>query len=148
MGRMCKRWSWMLCASLSGLGVACGSDSPAQKSSEASVAGSAGSLGGSTAGSASSVAGSDDHEGGSSAAGSGNRAGSNQEGGASAALGGRPAGWLYTEGAKLKRSDGQGSGTVWVGRGVNIDDIFFCGYDNSLWMPDPGGELKKSDSKP
>ena len=24
-----------------------------------------------------------------------------------------------------------------MGRGVNIDDIFFCGYNTSLWMPSP-----------
>jgi hypothetical protein len=25
-----------------------------------------------------------------------------------------------------------------MGRGVNTDDIFLCGYDNSLWMSNPG----------
>ncbi|HEX8796793.1 MAG TPA: cellulase family glycosylhydrolase, partial [Polyangiaceae bacterium] len=28
------------------------------------------------------------------------------------------------------------------GRGVNIDDIFFCGYDNTLWMPTPDKTLE------
>jgi hypothetical protein len=44
------------------------------------------------------------------------------------------AGWLYTSGNKIYLSDGNGGGTVWVGRGVNMDDLFFCGYNNSLWM--------------
>jgi hypothetical protein len=25
-----------------------------------------------------------------------------------------------------------------MGRGVNMDDVFFCGYDNTLWMSNPG----------
>jgi hypothetical protein len=32
--------------------------------------------------------------------------------------------------------------TPWVGRGVNVDDIFFCGYDNTLWMQSPESTLK------
>ena len=77
---------------------------------------------------------------GSNAGGSGTgQAGSNAGG----ATGETPAGWLYTDGAKLKVSDGKGGGTPWVGRGVNLDDIFFCGYNGTLWMPDPAGELKK-----
>jgi len=28
-----------------------------------------------------------------------------------------------------------------MGRGVNTDDIFFCGYDNTLWMTNPGTAL-------
>jgi hypothetical protein len=47
---------------------------------------------------------------------------------------GPPAGWLYTSGAKIYVSNGQGGGSQWMGRGVNIDDIFFCGYNNTLWM--------------
>jgi hypothetical protein len=27
--------------------------------------------------------------------------------------------------------------TVWMGRGVNLDDIFLCGYNNTLWMTSP-----------
>jgi hypothetical protein len=57
--------------------------------------------------------------------------------GTGGATGGLPAGWLYTSGNKVYVSDGQGSGSVWVGRGVNIDDVFFCGYDTTLWMPMP-----------
>jgi len=57
--------------------------------------------------------------------------------------GGVPAGWLYTSGAKIYVSDGAGGGTPWMGRGVNIDDIFFCGYDNTLWMTTPDKTLEQ-----
>jgi hypothetical protein len=43
-----------------------------------------------------------------------------------------PKGWLYTSGNKIYVADGSGSGTVWMGRGVNIDDLFLCGYNSSL----------------
>ncbi len=49
-----------------------------------------------------------------------------------------PKGWLYTSGNKIYVSDGAGGGTVWVGRGVNMDDMFLCGYNNTLWMPNGG----------
>ena len=55
--------------------------------------------------------------------------------------GGYPAGWLYTEGGKIYESTGS-AGTAWMGRGVNIDDIFFCGYDNTLWMTTPDQTLE------
>jgi hypothetical protein len=45
--------------------------------------------------------------------------------------GGYPAGWLYTDGNKIMVSTGP-TGTQWMGRGVNMDDIFLCGYDNDL----------------
>jgi hypothetical protein len=48
-----------------------------------------------------------------------------------------PAGWLYTNGNKILVADGNGGGTTWMGRGVNVDDIFLCGYDNTLWMSSP-----------
>jgi Cellulase (glycosyl hydrolase family 5) len=48
-----------------------------------------------------------------------------------------PAGWLYTQGNGIYEADGQGSGTRWVGRGVNMDDIFLCGYNNTLYMTTP-----------
>ncbi|MGH7438027.1 MAG: cellulase family glycosylhydrolase [Polyangiaceae bacterium] len=76
----------------------------------------------------------------SDATGSGDDAGSPaSEGGspdakAPAGDGGLPSGWLYTSGSKIDESNGSGGGSVWVGRGVNVDDIFMCGYDNSLWM--------------
>jgi hypothetical protein len=57
--------------------------------------------------------------------------------------GGYPAGWLYTSGAAIYESNGTGGGTPWVGRGVNVDDLFMCGYDNTLWMADAGGALKQ-----
>ena len=44
-----------------------------------------------------------------------------------------PSGWLYTQGGSVYVSNGT-SGTQWVGRGANVDDLFFCGYNNSLWM--------------
>jgi hypothetical protein len=47
-----------------------------------------------------------------------------------------PAGWLYTSGNHIYVSNGT-SGTPWIGRGVNVDDILFCGYDGSLWMTSP-----------
>jgi len=53
---------------------------------------------------------------------------------------GIPSGWLYTQGASLYLSDGT-TGTKWMGRGVNVDDVFFCGYNNSLWMNDPQSAL-------
>jgi hypothetical protein len=41
------------------------------------------------------------------------------------------------------REFANGSGTQWMGRGVNIDDIFFCGYDDSLWMSGPDTALEQ-----
>jgi hypothetical protein len=51
--------------------------------------------------------------------------------------GGYPPGWLYTAGSKIYLSNGSG-GAPWMGRGVNTDDVFLCGYDNTLWMTSPG----------
>jgi hypothetical protein len=53
---------------------------------------------------------------------------------AEGADGGLPSGWLYTLGSKIYVSNGSGGGTQWMGRGVNMDDIFLCGYDDTLWM--------------
>jgi len=53
-----------------------------------------------------------------------------------------PMGWLYTNGAAINVADGNGGGSQWMGRGVNADDIFLCGYNNSLWMMDQGAALK------
>lgn len=50
-------------------------------------------------------------------------------------------GWLYTQGNKVYVANGLGGGSVWVGRGVNMDDIFLCGYNNTLWMPNAGQAL-------
>ena len=51
-----------------------------------------------------------------------------------------PSGWLYTQNGKLYVSNGS-SGTQWVGRGVNADDVYLCGYNGSLWMSDPASSL-------
>jgi hypothetical protein len=48
-----------------------------------------------------------------------------------------PAGWLYTSGNKIFVSNGSGGGTQWMGRGVNFDDIFLCGYNSTLWESNP-----------
>jgi hypothetical protein len=50
--------------------------------------------------------------------------------------GGFPAGWLYTEGSKIMVSTGS-TGTRWMGRGVNMDDIFMCGNNNNLQQSNP-----------
>ena len=42
------------------------------------------------------------------------------------------AGWLYTLGNKIYVSNGASAGTPWLGRGVNVDDLFFCGYNYML----------------
>jgi hypothetical protein len=54
---------------------------------------------------------------------------------------GMPAGWLYTvaKDNKIYLSNGAG-GAVWMGRGVNIDDLFLCGYNYQLQMTSPTGE--------
>lgn len=56
--------------------------------------------------------------------------------------GGPPSGWLYTEGNHVYVSDGAGGGSVWMGRGVNTDDIFLCGYDYTLWDTNAQTELE------
>jgi hypothetical protein len=57
-------------------------------------------------------------------------------GGAAAAAPPVPKGWLYTSGNRIYLSTGT-TGTPWMGRGVNMDDIFMCGYNTSLWYPSP-----------
>jgi hypothetical protein len=64
------------------------------------------------------------------------------DGGPDAGATGLPAGWLFTEGNHVHVSDGAGGGPVWVGRGVNMDDVFLCGYDNTLWDTDAATELE------
>ena len=51
-----------------------------------------------------------------------------------------PQGWLYTSGNKIYVSDGSGAGAQWMGRGVNIDDLFLCGYNSDLSMTSPSAE--------
>jgi hypothetical protein len=55
---------------------------------------------------------------------------------------GLPAGWLYTSGNHVFVSDGAGGGSVWVGRGVNMDDVFLCGYNYTLWDTSSQSELE------
>jgi hypothetical protein len=53
----------------------------------------------------------------------------------------RPAGWLYTKGGRILVSDGKGGGAVWVGRGVNVDDVFLCGFNCRLDLASSGALL-------
>jgi hypothetical protein len=71
--------------------------------------------------------------GGSGTAGTGG-SGTAGTGGSGGGATGLPAGWLYTKGNGIFVSDGAGAGKPWMGRGVNMDDIFLCGYNNTLWM--------------
>lgn len=142
-----------LAITLAWLSAACGSGSSSPATGNAGSAGAenvAGSsdrphAGNDTGGSNANQAGRSTGGSGANQAGGGTAGSNANDAGSTAggATGTTPAGWLYTDGAKLEVSDGKGSGTPWIGRGVNLDDIFFCGYDNTLWMPDPGGELKK-----
>lgn len=56
--------------------------------------------------------------------------------------GGFPAGWLYTSGPKIYVSNGSSAATQWMGRGVNMDDIFLCGYNNTLYLTNPDQTLE------
>ncbi|HSY23752.1 MAG TPA: cellulase family glycosylhydrolase [Polyangiaceae bacterium] len=49
-------------------------------------------------------------------------------GGAGGADGGASAGWLHTMNNHIYEADG----APWMGRGVNIDDLLFCGYNYNL----------------
>ncbi|HVY32480.1 MAG TPA: cellulase family glycosylhydrolase [Polyangiaceae bacterium] len=124
----------VITSALTALSTACGSGSVGPAASSAGSGGSGGS--------SNSSAGTANHGGKPTGGGGTTTDGGADAAGGSVSLGGRPAGWLYTDGNKVKVSDGKGGGTVWVGRGVNTDDIFFCGYNDSLWMPAPGDELK------
>ena len=67
-------------------------------------------------------------------------AGGSGAAGGSGGSGGMPAGWLYTEAGDthVYVSNGQ-TGSVWMGRGVNADDLFLCGYNYGFWMTNPDG---------
>jgi hypothetical protein len=54
--------------------------------------------------------------------------------------GGLPSGWLYTSGNTIFVSSGGGTDTQWMARGVNTDDLFLCGYNNTLAMTGPNGQ--------
>ncbi len=80
----------------------------------------------------------DDSGGSSSSSGGGGDSGSTTPAPDAAAPGpngGYPAGWLYTNGNKIMVSTGS-TGTQWMGRGVNVDDIFLCGDNNTLYLAD------------
>jgi hypothetical protein len=62
-------------------------------------------------------------------------------GGTGSSASGFPSGWLYTSGNKIYSSNGSGTGTQWMGRGVNVDDIYFCGYNYGLWMTSPEQDM-------
>jgi Cellulase (glycosyl hydrolase family 5) len=62
--------------------------------------------------------------------------------GEAGAKGALPAGWLYTKTNKIYVSDGNGGGTAWMGRGVNMDDIFLCGANSDLSMSAPDTTLE------
>jgi Bacterial Ig-like domain/Cellulase (glycosyl hydrolase family 5) len=56
-------------------------------------------------------------------------------------------GWLYTKSNDNKIYVNDGSGEqVWVGRGVNVDDMFLGGYNGSLWMATADAEQALKDS--
>ena len=80
---------------------------------------------GASGGSSSSAGGTTSSTGGSAGAGTGGSAG------------GSPSGWLHTKGNKIYQTTG-GTDSVWMGRGVNVDDVFLCGYNSGLStnMPD------------
>jgi hypothetical protein len=130
MLRRMRRVTTSLILTLTAALAACGSDPNSHFSNTAGAS----ARGGSDPG----MAGAQDGSGGGNA----NAGGSNSAGSGSTPLGARPAGWLYTDGGKVKLADGKGGGNVWVGRGVNTDDLFFCGYNGALWMPNPAAELK------
>jgi hypothetical protein len=73
---------------------------------------------------------------------SGTGSSSSTSSGAGGGAAGLPAGWLYTSGAQIYVSSGNGSGTKWMGRGVNMDDLFLCGYNDTLWMTNTAQTLE------
>ncbi|MEO7113156.1 MAG: hypothetical protein ABI183_22145, partial [Polyangiaceae bacterium] len=54
--------------------------------------------------------------------------------------GGLPSGWLYTSGNKIFVSSGGATDTQWMGRGVNMDDLFLCGHNSNFTQTAPTGE--------
>jgi hypothetical protein len=143
-----RRLAWStvavsLCAAV--LPLACGSshgtnETPLDGGSTPGDAGSSVGMDSATHGSDGGDAGGPGTEGGGS---KGDSGGSTGDGGVSTGGdGGVPAGWLYTSGGSIYVSNGSSAGTIWMGRGVNIDDIFLCGYDNTLWMTSPDQTLE------
>jgi len=73
----------------------------------------------------------------------GKAGGSAATGGASGATAAMSKGWLYTTGNQILLANGDGTGTRWVGRGVNVDDLYFCGYNYMLMTANAEALLKK-----
>lgn len=71
-----------------------------------------------------------------------NDAGSSVDAASTSDAGGLPSGWLYTQSNHVYVSDGAGGGSIWMGRGVNMDDIFLCGYNFTLWDTNAQTELE------
>ena len=53
-----------------------------------------------------------------------------------------PLSWLYTVGNHIYEASGRGTGIPWMGRGVNVDDVYFCGFNNIFWMSNPDVTLE------
>lgn len=106
-------------ASTGGSGTTAGSSSGVSVGNSG-TSGSGGATSGSTSGASSGSSGT------SAGSSSGTSAGQANDGGSSAAAGG--SGWLHTMNNHIYQADG----TVWMGRGVNIDDLLFCGYNYNL----------------
>ncbi len=67
---------------------------------------------------------------------------SSGSGGEAGQDGGFPSGWLYTVGGQIFVSNGSAQPTAWMGRGVNVDDIFLCGYNSTLGTTSPDQTLE------
>jgi hypothetical protein len=141
--RQCRAFSWPLfgvaLATCAGA-VACGSSGNAPGET-AEDGGSGGSVpeSGSTGAADAELGGT--HADGSSGAADAELGGADADGTALARDAGLPSGWLYTSGSKIYVSSGSG-GTQWMGRGVNMDDIFLCGYNNTLYLTSPDQTLE------
>ncbi len=51
-------------------------------------------------------------------------------------------GWLYTSGNQIMVTGADGQGQPWMGRGVNVDDIFLCGFNYVLGDTAPDQTLE------
>ncbi|HYQ05342.1 MAG TPA: cellulase family glycosylhydrolase [Polyangiaceae bacterium] len=63
--------------------------------------------------------------------------------GGTGAVAAQSKGWLYTTGNQIFRANGDGTGTRWIGRGVNADDLYFCGYNYMLMTANAEALLNK-----
>lgn len=114
---------------LVGLFVACGDDG-------------AGTGASSNEGGGQSANGGSQSSGGSGAGGTPAQGGGHQGGGGGAGGEGPvPSGWLFTVAHDPHvHIATDGGSAIWMGRGVNIDDLFLCGYNYGFWMTSPSGE--------